>query len=229
MAAVDILHGWTFRPFATARWTGARQRWFGFAVLLVAGHILVSTLLLPVSIRATVEHLPSSASETDRGAVAAMLEQEHFAHSVFLPLRLVGGWATFALWLWLLCRAFAREVIPRYRGMLALVVYAELCELLARIAIFIRSSLWSTGDAARDLLPLLGLADLLLPTGNRILSLALGPVNVFSAMFVAWIALGLHRTCRFHPARSIGVALIAWAGSAAWNLLLLFLSGLPAH
>lgn len=218
-----------FRPAEAAARIHARQRWLGAFALLAAGHILVSALALPASIDATLAHLPESANDADRLAVASMLEQEQLVRSLFLPIRLGAAWAVYALWVVFLCRAFSRNVLPRYRAILGLVVHAELFGLLARAAALVRHRWWPSVEPARDLLPPFSLADLLPPALGHLPAVAASFVNPFSAMSLVTLGLGLCAACGFRPLKGFALALFAWAGGAAGLLGLLYVVQIMLH
>ncbi len=206
-----------------------RQHWPGTFAVLVAGHLLVSALTLPLSIEATLARLPASAGTADRQAVAAMLEQEQIVRSVFLPIRLGITLGVYAFWVVVLCRVFSRNVVPRTRVILGLVVYAELFVLLARAAALLRSRWWPSGDPARDLLPPFSLAELLPPAFGHLSTVAASLVNPFSALSVVTLAVGLCAACGFRPMKGLSVALLAWAGGAAGSLGLLYGARIVLH
>jgi hypothetical protein len=210
-------------------WILSRRRWVGVFALLVAGHILVSALTLPASIEATLARLPESADTADRQAVTAMLEQEQTVRSVFLPIRLGLALGVYALWVVVLCRVFSRNVVPRYRVILGLVVYAELFGLMGRAAALVRWYWWPSGDFTRDLLPPFSLAEIFPPEFGHLSTVAASFVNPFSALSIVTLGLGLCVACGFRPMRGFALALLAWAGGAAGSLGLLYATRIVLH
>lgn len=206
-----------------------RPCWIPVFAVLVAGHILVSVLTLPSSIEATLARLPASADAADRQAVVAMLEQEQIIRSVFFPIRLGIALGVYALWVVFLCRVFSRDVVPRYRIILGLVVYAEVFVLLARAAALARCHWWPSGDPARDLLPPFSLADLLPLASDHLAVVAASFMNPFSALSVVTLGLGLCVSCRFRPGKGYVLALIAWTGGAVGSLALLYAARTLLH
>jgi hypothetical protein len=206
-----------------------RPRWISVFAVLVAGHILVSAFTLQSSIQATLARLPASADAADRQAVVSMLEQEQIVRSVFFPIRLGLALGIYTFWVVLLCRVFSRGVVPRYRVILGLVVYAEVFGLLARVAALVRCRWWPSGDPARDLLPPFSLADLLPTAADHLTVVAASSMNPFSALSVVTLGIGLCVTCRFRPEKGYALALLAWAGGAAGSLALLYAARIVLH
>lgn len=207
-------------PEATPR-SPLGRRWAWAFMLLVAGQMAVSAILLPASIDATLSRLPASADEADRRAVVEMLTQDEQVRLVFLPVRLGAGMAALAFWVKILCRLFTRKPLPRYRFFLAVVVQAELFWLLGRAAAAARSLWWPAADPAKNLLTPFSLADLLSPSAGHIAAVAGSAVSPFAAMTVVALALGLCTGCGFRPFRGALVAILAWAGGVLSGIGLL--------
>jgi hypothetical protein len=210
-------------------WILSRQRWVGVFALLVAGHILVSALTLPASIEATLARLPESASTADRQAAAAMLKQEQIVRSVFLPIRLGLALGVYAIWVFVLCRVFSRNIVPRYRVILGLVVYAELFGLMARAAALVRCRWFPSGDPARDLLPPFSLAEIFPQPLGHLPMVAASLVNPFSVLWIVSLGLGLCAACGFRPLKGFALALLAWTGGAVGTVGLLFAARILLH
>ncbi len=110
-----------FRPQQAVRLIKAAPQWLPTFLALSLVSVGIYMLTHPHLIQATLDHLPSTATEVDRSVVAETFRTQLGLRLAFLPIRLFIGWAAFALTLLYVCKAFNPMEHVRFAQALAAV------------------------------------------------------------------------------------------------------------
>ena len=178
----------------------SRPRWVvRFAVL--AGLYVILGLAGSAGRTALTERwLPPAATAEARDAAGEALLGGMGIRSLFLPVRLLAGWSTFALLLYYACRIWNAREGYRFAQILAAEVYAEGAVFAGAVTAF-AAVLLGRGGPAVPWIPL-GL-DMVVTAEDFTGRYALNSFNVFSAAYVVLLSvsvsamIGLARTKAF--------------------------------
>jgi hypothetical protein len=189
-----------------------------FAFLVLCGALLAINIALhSVSSEATLQHIPPSASPSEREYLKQMLDQDIILRLLFLPVRLSIGWGSFALALYYLCLAFRPPESLRFVQIFALEVHAESALVLGQLALLIQSLLAAPAGSFAALIPPLSVAALL-PSPVDFAHLAvLVPLNVFSLLYVWILTLGVAHFTGFSRWKAFVVVVCVWVVAVCFN------------
>jgi hypothetical protein len=200
-----------------------QPRWIVPYFILAAVSIILYLVTFEDSIRFTLSKLPASANEVDRAVIADAFRQDLGARLLFLPIRLFVGWASFALFLFLLCNSWRSAVRVRFQQIIALEVHAEATLLLGSVCAVVL--FWLRNDpnpGAWVSLPL-GLDAVVHPGVGVPVTLALNAVNPFSVWYVIVLGMGIRILYQFRVINAFALVLVAWGMSVLFNVTIIVL------
>jgi hypothetical protein len=176
-----------FQPRRALEGIKTNPQWLILFILLAGVSIIVILLQHERVVQLALDHLPSSATAEDKVAVRQSLDENLVIRCGFLPIRLIVGWAMFALTLFYACKAWSTSEVVRFGQLFSLEVAAESIMVLGRIA-----SLIYGGDAETPFLRVpLGIDMISLPSQDAVVQMALNSVNVFSIWYFVILTMGI--------------------------------------
>ena len=152
----------------------------------------------PARVEETLRHLPPGLTATDRAAIIADLDSRLPARVLVCPARLLLGWSSFALLLFVACRTVSPGMPLGYLQFLALEIHCESAGILGALAMpFVRRLF---GDPAGPLL---------------------NSLNIFTLWYVVLLAGGVSVLCATRPLKAALVVLLVWGSSLAFHTAVL--------
>ena len=152
----------------------------------------------PARVEETIRDLPPGLTATDRAAIIADLDSRLPARVLVCPARLLLGWSSFALLLFVACRTVSPGMPLRYLQFLALEIHCESAGILGALAMpFVRRLF---GDPAGPLL---------------------NSLNIFTLWYVVLLAGGVSVLCATRPLKAALVVLLVWGSSLAFHTAVL--------
>lgn len=194
----------------------AKPRWLLIFLTLALVSVVIEILMHPYSVQSVLHHLPSSATNQDKLAVAQTLDQGLFARAAFLPIRLLFGWATFALMLYYICGFLVPHKIFRFIQIFSLEVGAEAILILAKVAALLHLVINSPNPGSRIFIPL-SCADFI-PTHDYSTFIFLNSLNVFTVGYIAILTIGISVVCSISKFKALFIVSIVWGISALFNV-----------
>jgi len=182
--------------------------------------IIAYVLTYPYAIQETLSHLPPSAFEADRQAVAQSLQQDLGIRCMFLPVRLIVGWSSFALILFYACKAFGQAVPCRFDQVFSLEVHAEFTTVLAKFSTFAWINLRGTQDGASMQVPF-SAAALVHPWNDFPAIALLNSLNIFILWYLVIVIVGVSVLTGFKTGKAFLVVLCVWSVSVLFNIAVL--------
>jgi hypothetical protein len=195
-----------------------RPSWVApFLVLTVAG-IALLICRHPEAARLTLEHLPASATEADHDRVRSILDRELLFRCLFLPVRLLIGWGSFAVLLDLGCRSLLGTRAAGFRHFFALEVHAESVLLLSQIAVMIAQLLgMHTFNGYPQIHPI-SLAAMVASRPDFVLTSLLGITNIFTLWYLFLLVYGAAVFCGTRMRRALLPVIAVWLLSVGFDL-----------
>lgn len=194
----------------------AKPRWLLLFLMLALVSVVVEILMHPYSVQSVLHHLPSSATNQDKLVVTQTLDQGLFARAAFLPIRLLFGWATFALMLYYICGFLIPRKIFRFIQIFSLEVSAEAILILAKAAALLQLVINSPNPGSRIFIPL-SCVDFI-PTHDYSTFTFLNSLNVFTVGYIAILTMGISVVCRISKIKALFIVGIVWGISALFNI-----------
>jgi hypothetical protein len=193
-----------------------RPRWAASFLLLLTGSVLITLFAYSQLIDQVLEFLPPGATAGDKQIVSSQLHHEAFLRMAFLPVRILLGCTSFALFLYYLCRSVSSLVQFRYGQMFAVVVAAELI-LLAGKGLGTLAALWglATPDILSALLPSVILSHTT-EASTLFTHILSNHLHVFTLWYAVALSCALHVICEF---RWIKAGIVAVLAVGAWVAL----------
>ena len=207
------------QPRRAAKEIKVKPQWIIPFILLAAVSMIVMLLQHDSVVHHTLTHLPASATAEDKVIVKQTLDENLVLRSGFLPVRLITGWATFALLLFYACKAWSTSEVVRFQQVFSLEVAAESTMVLARIA----SLVYSGGAESSFLRVPLGIDMVFSPSQNVVVQMALNSVNVFSLWYLAVLALGISGICGITKTKSAISVAAVWIVGILSNASILYI------
>ena len=112
---VNLLLHILLQPRRAAKEIKVKPQWIIPFILLAAVSMIVMLLQHDSVVHHTLTHLPASATAEDKVIVKQTLDENLVLRSGFLPVRLITGWATFALLLFYACKAWSTSEVVRFQ------------------------------------------------------------------------------------------------------------------
>jgi hypothetical protein len=156
----------------------------------------------PLRVEETLRRLPPHLTTAERAAAAADLNSRLPARVLAYPGRLLLGWSTFALVLFVSCRAAAPEVPLRYVQVLALQIHCATAEIIGT---------WLL-PVLRDAVP----GPALYP-GTVLGGPLLNSLNIFTLWYVVLLIGGVGVLCAARPLKATLLVFVAWGSSLAFH------------
>ena len=182
-------------------------QWVILFIVLAAVSIILMLLQHAHVVRLTLDHLPASATVEDKFMVEQSLHEQLAIRCAFLPIRLLVGWASFALLLLYACKAWSMTEPVRFQQVFSLEVAAESVMVLAQCASFIYSL--AARDASFVRIPF-GLDMMISQSHDIVLRMALNAINVFSLWYVVILAMGISTFYGISKIKSITTVTGVW-------------------
>lgn len=174
-------------PRRAAESMKATPRWIIPFVILAGASVATALLQHPHIVRLTLDHLPASATVEDKLILEQSLNEGLAVRCAFLPIRLLIGWASFALILLYTCKAWSTSGTVRIRQVFCLEVAAEGVMVLGQIS----SLIYPNGDNESFVRIPFG-ADMLLSLSHDVvLQMTWNSVNIFSIWYIVILTLGI--------------------------------------
>lgn len=201
------------RPARTACQIKSAPRWILPFLVLSALSVVALLLTHSASVELAVEHLPQSATPEDKTAVRNMLAADLAIEALFLPVRLLAGWSSFAVMMFYACNVLASEVPVYFKQVLSVEVAAESPIVLGTL---VGSLVWAPSSA--DVVPTpLSLAFLSKTDSGLLSNLFLGAVSPFSVWHVVILGFGIRELAGTSSVRAFSTASVLWAVSVMLN------------
>jgi hypothetical protein len=189
-----------YRPTATIHELRARPAWFSAFLVLAAISVVIFMLQYPGLLRATLDHLPSVATDQDRSRAEQWMRTDMVRRAAFLPARLLAGWSAFALLLLAGARAFGPARGVRYAHLLSLEIHAESVLALGAALAAAHAPgagwLFSPGFGGSSLLT---------------------SVNLFTLWYVSLLIRGISVLCDTSPRKAFLIVVLSWGIGQALN------------
>ncbi len=203
-----------FTPRKATEQIKASPRWLTTFLTLVVVSIVTTAIIHPYVVQEALAHLPSSATMGDKQRAIQFLGDEMTTTLTFLPVRLLVGWASFSLVMFIIARAFEPAETIRFQHVLALIVHTETVSVLAGVATVLL--ILTHTNAGHTGIPL-GLS--LFITGQSfIVKSLLNELNVFTLWQLAIQIVGISILCGFGKVRAVTVVVLVWMLSVFFNL-----------
>lgn len=188
-----------------------------FLVLTVVG---VALLILrhPEAVRLTLAHLPASATGADHDRVRSILDRELIFRSLFLPVRFLIGWGSFAVLLDLCCRAFLGARAAGFRHFFALEVHAESTLFLSQIVVTVAQMSGRSPFEGYPPLHPISLAVLVNARPDFVLYTLLGIANIFTLWYLFLLVYGAAVFCGTRMRRALLPVIAVWLLSVGFDL-----------
>ena len=152
-----------------------------------------------------------------------MLESTLLTRSLFVPVRLLTGWSTFAAFLFLCIRSLSPPGPVTFVRVLTLEVHAEAALLIGGAATALQAMVLPSGAAREYQISLLSIAWLLPASASHTLVALLATLNIFTLWYVALLAAGMHVLFGMTVRTAAFVAAGAWALSVLFDTAILTL------
>lgn len=207
------------QPRRAAKEIKVKPQWLIPFILLAGASMIVLLLQHEAVVQRTLAHLPSSATAEDKVIVKQTLDENLVLRCCFLPVRLITGWATFALMLFYACKAWSTSEVVRFQQVFSLEVAAESTMVLARIA----SLIYSGGAESSFLRVPLGLDMIFSPSQNIVVQMALNSVNVFSLWYLVILTMGISGIYGITKTKSAISAAAVWIVGLLSNASILYI------
>jgi hypothetical protein len=210
-----------FNPSRSFMRLREHPRWLGTFLFLTTLSVAVLIIVHSHTVRATLEHLPTSATTGDRAMVETMLWGELPSRSLFQPIRLIIGWSGFAGVLFLLSKAFRPPLPVSFPLIFALEVHAETILLLSDIGLCLHIVL--QGPGLPSVYPLWSADYFASPATLPMIHSLLRSINIFTLWYAAILAAGIRVLCGLSIFKSVLVAASAFALSVLFDFGILSL------
>ena len=204
-------------PTTTLTRLKSKPDWLITFLLLSAVSIAMYILTHPFLVSATLAHLPSSATQEEKDVMAQTLRSELPLRCLFLPIRLLTGWASFAAVLFLVCKSFAPPEPVHFNKVFSLEVHAEFINICAQVATLIYLVLAPNSTAKMPgLIPFS--AAMFIHTNDIVSFLMLNSLNIFVFFYIAILTMGISSQSGCSRSKSILIVLITWSANLLFNI-----------
>lgn len=183
--------------------------WIGPFLTLATLSVLLHFLLHPHLVRATLAHLPLSATPDDKAAVAQALTDELPLRLLFLPVRLLVGWSAFALLLFGIGVAFRLPERLHFVKVFALEVRAEAFNILAQYAALFYLLL--TGRTQMRALEVPFSVAMLVPSNDIVLFSLLNSLNLFTLCYLILLTWGISVQSGCWRTKAVLIVCLTWS------------------
>ena len=195
----------------------SKPRWLTTFFLLSATSIFIYVLMHPYLVQATLSHLPLSATDEEKEIVAQTLQDELLLRCWFLQIRLLIGWSSFALVLFMICRALNPPKGIRFAKMFALEVHAEVVNILAQLATL--TYLFARGDEGVNQVRCIPFSAAMFVRTDILVSFSLlNSLNVFTLFYIALLSMGVSVQSGCSRTKSFVIVLLTWLGFFLFNI-----------
>lgn len=204
-------------PTTTLTRLKSKPDWLVTFVLLSAISIAVYILIHPFLVSATLAHLPSSATQEEKNVMAQTLQSELPLRCLFIPIRLLIGWSSFAAVLFLVCKSFAPPEPVHFNKIFSLEVHAELINICAQIATAIH--LFIAPNSSAKMTGLIPFSAAMFINSNDIVSFSLlNSLNIFTLFYITIQVMGISNQSGFLRLKSLLIVLIVWSAYLLFNI-----------
>lgn len=193
----------------------SNPRWLVTFLVLAALSTVSFAVVHPYLVQATLQHLPSSATDSDKQVVVDTLYRDLPAKLAFHPIRLLIGWMVFSFILLYVCKAFAPQEAIRFRQMLSLEVHAEATSVIATLVAMIATVAGADSGLANVPLSVTGLFG---QDQSFIINSLLASLNLFTLWQLGILTIGVSVLGGFGKLRSTLIVLLVWTLSVLFNL-----------
>jgi hypothetical protein len=195
-----------------------RPSWIASFLALTVVGIALLMLRHPEAVRLTLEHLPASATGADHDRVRSILDRELTFRCLFLPVRLLIGWGSFAVLLDLGCRAFLGARAAGFRHFFALEVHAESTLLLSHIVVMIAQMFGMRTFEGYPPVHPISLAAMVTAPPDFVLYSLLGITNIFTLWYLILLVYGAAVFCDTRMRRALLPVIVVWLLSVGFDL-----------
>jgi hypothetical protein len=202
-------------PSTTLKKIREKPRWVIMFLVLASVSIGIGVLIHPYATRMLVSCLPTSVTDHDRIVAVQRLDQELFVRSAFLPIRLLLGWATFALALYYVCVTLLPHNSVRFIHLFSLEVHAEALLVVAKMAALLRMVFVPPIVGSPFIVPL-SLAQFVRVHDYSMMSF-LNSINFFTLAYLVFLGSGISIICAVRRIKALLVAGMVLAVSSLLN------------
>jgi hypothetical protein len=196
-------------PRRTLSSIALQPAWVAAFIVLSLLSISLSVMMHPFVVSSTLAHLPASASVEEKAFVAQRLRDDLPMRCLFLPIRLLVGWAAFAYVLFLVSKAITPAAGLHFVKIFSLEVHAEGVSRLAQLSSLVRLLLSHDASATIPLRVPLSAADLF-PTSGIVGFSLLNSINFFTLWYGILLTLGLSLQSELPLKKSLAVVVVAF-------------------
>ncbi|HTK81213.1 MAG TPA: YIP1 family protein [Bacteroidota bacterium] len=207
------------RPRSAAEMIKQRPQWVWQFVILALVSVSLAILLHPHVVNMTLDRLPASATVQDRMEVGRMMNQDLATKSAFLPMRMLIGWSAFALMLLFACKTWRTFEPVRWYQVFSLEIAAETTLVLGQVAALVYASLNQALAFVR--IPF-GVDQIMPPSADTLVLMALNSVNVFSLWYIVMLAIGVRTLYGISMMKSLITVVAVWSISQIVNVSILW-------
>ncbi|HEV8538388.1 MAG TPA: hypothetical protein VGR15_05620 [Bacteroidota bacterium] len=193
----------------------SNPRWIVQFLILAVLSIILAVLAQPYVVHLTLDRLPSSATAEDKFIVQQALDGELYVRCAFLPIRLLIGWASFALLLFYACKGWRSKESVRFYHLWSLEVTAESVMVLAQAASLIYAL---TGGGSSFMRIPFGLDMVFGPLADPVKRMALNSVNIFALGYLYLLTTGISVLYGQSKIKSFFPVLAVWSLSVMFNV-----------
>lgn len=191
-------------------------KWLGRFLLLSAMSTVMYVLMHPYSLQAMLAHLPPSATAEEKEIVAQSLRAELPSRCAFLPIRLLIGWSTFALALFVASKSFMPTAPLRLKRIFSLEVLAEGANIGAQVTAYIYLVMRDEPVNATYIVPF-SIAAFVSADTFGMFSL-LNSLNFFTLLYIGILTVGLSEQSGFSRTKSFFIVLLTWSAYLLLNI-----------
>ncbi len=204
------------QPTPTLRRLRASPDWLIAFLSLSALSIAIYILIHPYLVQAILSHLPPSATPEEKLVVAQTLNSELALRCLFLPIRLLIGWTSFAIILFLVCKSFVPPEPVFINKVFSLEVHAEVFNVCAQAATLLYLFIDGKSGNEPSLVPFS--AAMFIASDNIVMFSLLNSLNIFTLIYFAILTIGISLQSEFSRSKSFVIVLIAWLALLLFNV-----------
>jgi hypothetical protein len=191
-------------------------KWLGRFLLLAAVSIVMYVLMNKYSLQTMLAHLPPSATAEEKEIVVQSFRAELPTRCAFLPIRLLIGWSTFALALFVSSKSFTPTAPLRLKRIFSLEVLAEGANIGAQVTAYIFLLMRNEPVNATHIVPF-SIATVVSADTFGMFSL-LNSLNFFTLLYIGILTVGLSEQSGFTRTKSFLIVLLTWSACLLFNI-----------
>jgi hypothetical protein len=215
------------KPLETLRELASKPKWFAAYMMLSVVSIVSYVVIHPFLVQAVLAHLPSTATLQEREVVVQTLKGELPLRCMFLPVRLLIGWAVFGFGLYIICDAFKPPEPVRFAKVFSLEVHAETVNVIANLSALVLPLTGHSNVGTQAIIPLS--AAMVVSVDDSVTLFLLNSASVFTVWYIVLLSAGISLQTGFKYTRSLVTVLATWCAYALFTVIVLKLMQNSLH